>query len=81
MCRWQPADASSCAVTALLYGSIVGVDHLATWGYPKAKLQAERVVTGSGLPWAILRATQFYDPGSSSWRKICSDRTTPLDPR
>lgn len=44
----------------LVYASIVGVDHL-PWGYPKAKLQAERVVAESGLPWTILRATQFYD--------------------
>lgn len=45
----------------LVYVSIVGVDHLPSWGYPKAKLQAERVVADSGLPWTILRATQFYD--------------------
>jgi hypothetical protein len=44
----------------LAYVSIVGVEHL-PWGYPKAKLQAERVVAESGLPWTILRATQFYD--------------------
>ena len=45
----------------LVYVSIVGVDHLPSWGYPKAKLQAERVVADFGLPWTILRATQFYD--------------------
>jgi uncharacterized protein YbjT (DUF2867 family) len=45
----------------LVYVSIVGVDHLPAWGYSKAKLQAERVVADSGLPWTILRATQFYD--------------------
>ena len=45
----------------LVYVSIVGVDHLSTWGYPKAKLQAERVVADSGLPWTTLSATQFHD--------------------
>jgi uncharacterized protein YbjT (DUF2867 family) len=45
----------------LVYVSIVGIDHLASWGYPKAKLEAERIVTSSGLPWTILRVTQFYD--------------------
>jgi uncharacterized protein YbjT (DUF2867 family) len=40
--------------------SIVGVDKL-PWGYMKAKLEAERVVAESGLPWTIQRATQFYD--------------------
>jgi uncharacterized protein YbjT (DUF2867 family) len=45
----------------LVYVSIVGIDRIASWGYPKAKLAAEEIVTGSGLPWTILRATQFYD--------------------
>jgi uncharacterized protein YbjT (DUF2867 family) len=45
----------------LVYVSIVGIDHIASWGYPKAKLEAERIVATSGLPWTILRATQFYD--------------------
>jgi len=44
-----------------VYVSIVGIDHIASWGYPKAKLEAERIVTSSGLPWTILRVTQFYD--------------------
>ena len=41
--------------------SIVGIDHIASWGYPKTKLQAEQIVASSGLPWTILRVTQFYD--------------------
>ncbi len=45
----------------VVYVSIVGIDHIASWGYPKAKLEAERIVTSSGLPWTILRVTQFYD--------------------
>lgn len=45
----------------LVYVSIVGIDHLPAWGYPRAKLQAEQVVADSGLPWTILQATQFYD--------------------
>lgn len=44
----------------LLYTSIVGVD-LVTFGYFGAKLAAEGVVTDSGLPWTLLRVTQFYD--------------------
>ena len=27
----------------------------------RSKLDSERIVTDSGLPWTILRATQFYD--------------------
>jgi uncharacterized protein YbjT (DUF2867 family) len=44
----------------LVYVSIVGVDRL-TFGYTRSKLDSERVVIESGLPWTILRATQFYD--------------------
>jgi uncharacterized protein YbjT (DUF2867 family) len=45
----------------IVYVSIVGLDHIASWGYPRAKLTCERMVAESGLPWTILRATQFYD--------------------
>jgi uncharacterized protein YbjT (DUF2867 family) len=44
----------------LVYISIVGVDRFPR-GYFKAKLAAEGVIAGSGLPWTTLRATQFYD--------------------
>jgi uncharacterized protein YbjT (DUF2867 family) len=44
----------------LVYISIVGVDGI-RFGYLRTKLAAEDVVTHSGLPWTILRATQFYD--------------------
>lgn len=44
----------------LVYISIVGVD-LVPFFYYRAKLAAERVVQDSGLPWTILRATQFHD--------------------
>jgi uncharacterized protein YbjT (DUF2867 family) len=58
------SSASSSAWTGsahLVYVSIVGIDRLASWGYPKTKLQAEEIVASSGLPWTILRVTQFYD--------------------
>jgi uncharacterized protein YbjT (DUF2867 family) len=55
------AAASEAGTAHLVYVSIVGVDRLSSWGYPKAKLQAEQIVAGSGLPWTILRVTQFYD--------------------
>lgn len=44
----------------LVYVSIVGVDRVPT-RYYRVKLAAERLVEGSGLPWTILRATQFHD--------------------
>lgn len=42
----------------LVYVSIVGVDRIPL-GYYRAKLAAERLVEGSGLPFSIQRATQF----------------------
>jgi uncharacterized protein YbjT (DUF2867 family) len=53
----------------LVYISVVGADRVpvtsaadrAMFGYFAAKLEAERVVASSGLPWTTLRATQFHD--------------------
>jgi uncharacterized protein YbjT (DUF2867 family) len=42
-----------------VYVSIVGVDRI-PWSYYRAKLQAEEIVRGSGLPCTVQRATQFH---------------------
>jgi uncharacterized protein YbjT (DUF2867 family) len=44
----------------LVYISIVGVDEIPL-AYFQAKLATERLVEEAGLPWTILRATQFHD--------------------
>ncbi len=44
----------------IVYISIVGVDR-SDYPYYKAKLEAERLIEDVGLPWTILRATQFHD--------------------
>ncbi len=44
----------------LLYVSIVGVDRIPL-GYYRVKHQVEQVVAASGLPWTVLRATQFHE--------------------
>jgi uncharacterized protein YbjT (DUF2867 family) len=44
----------------LVYISIVGVDRVPL-GYYRTKLAVEGLVAGSGIPWTILRATQFHD--------------------
>jgi uncharacterized protein YbjT (DUF2867 family) len=44
----------------LVYISIVGVDRVPL-GYYKAKLATERLIEESGLPWTVLRATQFHE--------------------
>ena len=43
----------------LVYMSIVGIDRIPV-GYYKSKLRVERQVGDSGLPWTVLRATQFH---------------------
>ena len=50
--------------------SIVGIDAMAAWGYVKAKLEVERIVENSGLPWTILRVTQFYNYCFENSRKL-----------
>ncbi|RCG16877.1 NAD-dependent epimerase/dehydratase family protein [Streptomyces diacarni] len=47
-------------VAHLVYISIVGVDRI-PFPYYKGKYAAERLLETSGLPWTILRATQFHD--------------------
>lgn len=44
----------------LLYVSIVGIDDN-PFPYYRAKLEAERVVADSGVPWTVQRATQFHE--------------------
>jgi uncharacterized protein YbjT (DUF2867 family) len=59
--------ASRAGARHLVYISVVGADQIpvrsridrAMFGYFESKLAAEQVVTGSGIPWTTLRATQF----------------------
>lgn len=43
--------------------SVVGSDALPDSGYLRAKLAQEKLIMESGLPWTVLRATQFYEFG------------------
>ncbi|HJQ28819.1 MAG TPA: NAD(P)H-binding protein [Rubrobacter sp.] len=53
--------ATDAGVSHLVYISIVGIDRAASYPYYRIKLDAERVVESSPLPYTILRATQFHD--------------------
>ncbi|WP_030173947.1 SDR family oxidoreductase [Spirillospora albida] len=44
----------------LVYISIVGVDRI-PFGYYQAKYAVERYIENGGLPYAVLRTTQFHD--------------------
>lgn len=53
----------------LVFISVIGADRIpvvgrldrAAFGYFAYKLAAERIVSGSGLPWTTLRAAQFHE--------------------
>ena len=51
--------ARAAGVRQLVYISIVGCDQIA-FDYYRAKTQAEALVRAGGVPWTILRATQFH---------------------
>ncbi len=53
------AAARQAGVQHLVYVSIVGIDQIPL-PYYKAKLAAEAIIRKSGIPFTILRATQFF---------------------
>jgi uncharacterized protein YbjT (DUF2867 family) len=53
--------ASLAGVSHVAFVSIVGVDRNPYLPYYRAKLEAERIVERSPVPWTILRATQFHE--------------------
>ncbi|MFI9554843.1 SDR family oxidoreductase [Nonomuraea endophytica] len=54
------AAARQAGIGHIVYISIVGVDRV-PWGYFRTKLAAEKLVRTGGVPWTILRVTQFYE--------------------
>jgi len=70
----------------LVFISVVGADRVplagavdrAMFGYFGSKLDAERVVAGSGLPWTTLRATQFHDLALLTVRQLARLPVVPV---
>jgi len=54
------AAAKGAGVGHVIYVSIVGVDRIPV-AYYRHKLAAEHVVASSGVPWTVVRGTQFHD--------------------
>jgi len=52
-------QAHASGVAHCIYISIVGIEHI-PFAYYRHKLAAEAVVRESGVPWSIVRATQFH---------------------
>ncbi|WP_079032324.1 SDR family oxidoreductase [Streptomyces specialis] len=61
MTRRLTDAARDAGVAHLVYVSIVGVDRAPGFPYYRAKAECERIVAESGLPWTVLRATQFHE--------------------
>ncbi len=59
--------APSAGVQHLVYLSIVGVDAVPL-GYYRSKLACEELVAESGVPFTVLRATQFHDFVAGAFR-------------
>ena len=53
--------ATTAGVSHFVYISIVGIDRASSYPYYRIKLDTERVIESSPVPYTILRATQFYD--------------------
>jgi uncharacterized protein YbjT (DUF2867 family) len=58
--RRLAALAKAAGVGHLVYISIVGIERIPL-GYYRAKVAGEAAVIDGGVPWTILRATQFHD--------------------
>src|ERR1051325_8998648 len=41
--------------------SVVGTDRLLASGYFRAKMAQENLIKAAGIPWTIVRATQFFE--------------------
>lgn len=52
--------ASRAGVRHLLYISVIGADRVPL-AWMRTKLESERAVADSGIPWTTLRAAQFHD--------------------
>jgi uncharacterized protein YbjT (DUF2867 family) len=58
--RQVAAAARRAGTGHLVYTSIVGIDRIPFFFY-RRKLGDERLIAASGVPWTVLRATQFHD--------------------
>jgi uncharacterized protein YbjT (DUF2867 family) len=53
--------ANRAGVSQVVFISIVGIDRNPYFPYYRRKLETERIVEQSTVPWTILRATQFHE--------------------
>ena len=54
----------------LVYISIAGIEGSAWFGYYNAKLEVENLIRSGGIPYSILRTTQFHSLASNILQKL-----------
>jgi uncharacterized protein YbjT (DUF2867 family) len=69
--------ASRAGVRHLVYISVVGADRVPLAWF-RSKLDSERAVAGSGVPWTTLRAPQFHDLVLTVMRKLAKSPVIPV---
>ena len=60
--------------------SVVGSERLVAMGYFLAKLAQENLIKGAGIPYTILRATQFFEFLDAIAQDATKDQTARLSP-
>src|SRR3712207_1314204 len=60
--------------------SVVGADRLPDSGYLRAKVAQENLIKTSGIPYTILRSTQFFDSLAGIAQSATDGQTVRLSP-
>jgi uncharacterized protein YbjT (DUF2867 family) len=60
--------------------SVVGSDRLPNSGYLRAKVAQEEAIKGSGIPYTIIRSTQFFEFLGAIAQSSSDDQTIRLSP-
>jgi uncharacterized protein YbjT (DUF2867 family) len=60
--------------------SVVGTDRVPESGYLRAKLAQENLIEGSGIPYTIVRSTQFFEFAGGIAKSATAGQTVHLSP-
>ena len=60
--------------------SIVGADRLPASGYLRAKVAQENLIKASGIPFTIVRSTQFFEFANGIIQSATEGQTVRLSP-
>ena len=79
-CRQIAAAEKSAGVGHHVALSVVGTDRLMASGYFRAKVAQEKLIKSSGIPYTIVRATQFFEFVGSIAQSATDGQTVRLPP-